>query len=163
MIKDKIITGAVVGLLADAVKLTVNYVGYLLNFSPIVFWQIIATRFLDKNELFSPLAYLIGAVTDFTMTAVLGIVFVYFIHFFGSRYLWIKGIGFGLSVWVILFGTLLTTIQNKIQLSATGILLTIVAHSFFGLAIAFFTWLLVTRGESGNGVKPHIYRIKNND
>lgn len=160
MVKDKIITGVIIGILADAIKLTVNYIGYLFNFTPVIFWQITASKFLGKKDLFKPLAYLIGAAADITVTALLGIVFVYFVYYLGSRHLWIKGIGFGLAVWVVLLGTLLgQAAQKNFALDPPAVMITLVAHSVFGLALAFFTWLLELRRESGSGPKGHRYRI----
>lgn len=70
----------------------------------------------------------------------LGIVFVYFIYYFGSKFIWIKGIGFGLAVWVTVFGTLLgETVQAKLPQSPAGIAVTITAHIMFGLALAGLT------------------------
>ncbi len=143
MIKDIVVPGVLLGLLADTVKLAVNYVFYLLGFTSVVFWQITAARFLDKEELTTPWAYLIGGVADITVSAGLGIVFIYIIHLLGNRALSIKGIGFGLAVWVGLFGTLLgQSVQGKIPHNAPAIMVTMVAHFFFGLALAFFTHLL---------------------
>ncbi|NLW55833.1 MAG: hypothetical protein GX050_04310 [Firmicutes bacterium] len=48
--QDKVIFGMTVGLLADGVKLLVNYLGYLLNFTDVVFWQIVASRLLEKKR-----------------------------------------------------------------------------------------------------------------
>lgn len=152
MIRDYIVTGALIGIAADGVKLTVNYIAYLMNFTSVVFWQIVAARFLDKKDLYKPIAYLIGGIADLTVTALLGVIFVYFIHYFGKRYLIIKGIGFGLVVWVGVFGTLVgTTVQQKLPQSPSGIIVTIVAHLFFGLALAVFTGRL-------NMAKLHVYK-----
>lgn len=154
MIRDYILPGALVGMASDAVKLTVNYIAYLLNFTQVVFWQITATRFLDKKDIFKPIAYVIGGIADLTVTALLGVIFVYFTYYFGSRYLILKGIGFGLAVWVGVFGTLLgSTVQQKLPQSPSGIMVTIVAHLFFGLALAVFTGKL-------NLTKVHAYKRK---
>ncbi len=140
MIRDYILPGALVGIAADMVKLTVNYTAYLLNFTNVVFWQITATRFLEKKYLYKPIAYVIGGIADVITTAMLGVIFVYFIYYFGNRYLLIKGIGFGLVVWVGIFGTLLgATVQEKLPQTPSGIMVTIVAHLVFGLALAVFT------------------------
>lgn len=153
MIRDRIMAGVAVGLLADIIKLGLNFTGYLLNFTPVVFWQIAATRFLEKDQLGQPLAYLIGGVADATVSSLLGVAFLYFITYYGGKYLWIKGIGFGLVTWVGLFGTLLSqSVQTKLPQSGLGILVTLLAHLFFGLSLAFFTRLLglskgVTREE----------------
>ncbi len=143
MFRDIVIIGAIIGLLADAVKLLVNYIFYLLGYTNVVFWQITASRFLERKDLFSPGAYIIGGVADITVTAALGVLFVVVIYFTGKRYLWIKGIGFGLFIWVGLFGTLLgQAVQAKLPQEPSGIMVTIVAHFVFGLGLAGFTQLL---------------------
>ncbi|MEW6623851.1 MAG: hypothetical protein AB1420_12120 [Bacillota bacterium] len=143
MIKDRIILGSIVGLLANVVKLTVNYLSFLLGFTPVVFWQLVATRFLQKQDLYKPSAYLIGAVADITVTMTLGVVFVYFIYIFGRKYLLIKSVGFALLVWVGLFGTLLgQSIEDKLPQQPQGIIVTIAAHFAFGIGLAAFTRLL---------------------
>lgn len=77
MIKDKIIYGATIGILADIVKLAVNYLGYLLGYSKVVFWQMTASRFLVKNDLYKPIAYLIGGLADLTIAALIGVAFIF--------------------------------------------------------------------------------------
>lgn len=148
IIKDKVISGVIVGLLADTVKLFINYILYLFKLTPVVFWQIAATRFLDKEDIYKPIAYFIGGVADITVSALLGIVFVYMIYIVGSKYLLLKGIGFGLLVWVSIFGTLLgESVKGKIPQEPAGIIVTIIAHFFFGVSLAFFTrrFLKITR------------------
>lgn len=145
MLKDRVMAGVLIGLLANVIKLSVNYLGFLLNFTPVVFWQMVAAQFLAREDLFRPAAYLIGAAADLAMTALLGAAFVYVIRFIGEEYLYIKGLGFGLTVWAILFGSFFTArIQEKIPPEPSAILVTLVAHSIFGLSLAFFTeklWL----------------------
>lgn len=142
VIKDRLVVGALIGILADVVKLTANYLAFLLGFTDVVFWQIAATRFLSKGELQKPVALLVGGIADITVTAVLGIVFLYIIEYAGRNYLWIKGIGFGMMVWVGVFGALLgQSVQAKLPQSTSGILVTIVAHIIFGLGLALFTWI----------------------
>ncbi|NLO88737.1 MAG: hypothetical protein GX088_00135 [Clostridia bacterium] len=143
MIRDKILVGAAIGLLSDALKLIVNYISYLLGFTNVVFWQIVATRFLTIGDLFTPLAYIVGAVADIVVASTLGVIFFLLVERYGSRkYLWLKGIGFSMLVWVGLFGTLLgQSVQRKLPQNASGIMVTIVAHFVFGLGLAFFTRL----------------------
>ena len=137
--QDKVIFGIVVGLLADAVKLLANYLGYLLNFTHVVFWQITAARFLPKNDLYRPVAYLVGGLADLAVAAALGVAFVYFLSLTGWRYTYIKGSGFGIITWVVLFGSILShTTQNVITLQPQAIVVTAIAHLLFGLALAFF-------------------------
>ncbi len=158
VLKDKIMVGAIIGLLADAVKLIFNYLAYLLGFTNVVFWQITATRFLEKEVLHTPAAYLIGGAADVTVSAGLGVAFFLFVHYVGGRdYLWFKGIGFGMFVWVALFSTLLgQSVQAKLPQTASGILVTLGAHFVFGLGLAFFTSLLYNfAGEKEPEKKQH--------
>ncbi|MCL6589938.1 MAG: hypothetical protein K6U80_08300 [Firmicutes bacterium] len=135
--KDKVLIGVITGLLADVVKLTFNYLAYLLNFASVVFWQITASRFLEKKELHRPIAYLVGAVTDLTVTSVIGALFIYFLHFTGRDYVWLKGAGFGLTFWALLLGTLLQQSHAKLNLVPSDIMVTFFAHLIYGLALAY--------------------------
>lgn len=143
LIKDKVIVGALVGILADAIKLLSNYIMFRLDLTYVVFWQITASRFLEKPDLFKPVVYLVGGVADVTVTSLLGVVFIYVLYLTGKDYLWIKGIGFGMLVWVGLFGTLLgESVQKKIPHEPSGIIVTIIAHLVFGLSLALFAKFL---------------------
>lgn len=140
ILEDRLITGAVIGIFANIIKLISNYIMFRLNFTTVVFWQIVATRFLSKEYLSTPAAYFIGAVADFTITAVLGVIFVLIIYFFGKDYIWLKGIGYALFLWVSLFGTILgQSVQEKIPQQPSEILVTIIAHIIYGLGFALFT------------------------
>jgi hypothetical protein len=143
MPKDKVVIGVIIGLLADGLKLISNYIMFKLDFTKVVFWQITASNFLEKKDLFKPIAYFIGAVADITVTSFLGIIFVFFITYAGKNYLYIKSIGYGLFIWVALFGTLLTQeVQQKLPQSPSGIVVTIIAHLVYGFGFALFTSLL---------------------
>ena len=143
MLKDKIVIGILVGLLADAVKLSFNYISFTLNFTEVVFWQLVSATVLAKEDVFTPVGILIGAVADIIVTMLIGVVFIYIIYFTGKENLWIKGIGVGMLVWVNFFvivqGQL---IQDKIPPVPSGLLVTIMAHFLFGLSLAAFTKFL---------------------
>jgi len=143
LFKDKILIGAIIGILADVLKLITNYTLYSFGFTKVVFWQIVASRFIEKEYLNHKLTYLIGAAADITVTSVLGIVFVYFVCLVGSKNLWIKGVGFGLVVWVSIFGIVMgQTLEDKLPHNPTSVVVTLIAHIIFGLALAFFTKVL---------------------
>jgi hypothetical protein len=134
---DKVAIGAISGLMADAAKLIFNYLAFRLHFTSVVFWQIAASRFLEKNELYKPMGYFVGAVTDLTVTSIVGILFIYFLHWTSRDYIWLKGAGFGLTIWVFLLGTLLNQTQSKLVLGPSDIIVTFIAHLIYGLFLAF--------------------------
>lgn len=143
MLKDRIILGALIGILADIFKLISNYIMYLFGMTDVVFWQIAATRFLGKKDLMKPIAIVIGAIADLTVTSIIGVIFILIIYLFGKDFIWLKGIGFSMSVWVSLFGTLLSLeLQDKLPQEPSGVLVTIIAHFIYGIGFAFFTSLL---------------------
>jgi hypothetical protein len=143
VLKDKIVIGILVGLLADAVKLTFNFISFKLDFTPVVFWQLVAGAVLEMEDVFTPVGILIGGIADIIMTMLFGVIFIYIIYLTGRENLWIKGIGFGMLVWVSFFvivsGVLL---RGKILPLPSGILVTIVAHFLYGLSLAVFTKFL---------------------
>ncbi|HHX77709.1 MAG TPA: hypothetical protein GX697_05105 [Firmicutes bacterium] len=140
MLKDKLMAAAIIGLLADVAKLITNLAGYLLNLTDVVFWQITATLFLDKENLFKPVAYIIGGTADLIVTMALGIIFLYFFDYAGHKYIYLKGLGFGMAVWVGLFGLFQKqAVQPQLPQTPSGIIVTIIAHSVYGLALAYFS------------------------
>lgn len=140
--QDRVLFGSMIGLLADGVKLALNYLAYRLGFASSVFWKIAASRFLTRGNLDTPLAYLIGAVADLTTAALLGVVFVYILHFTTERYPLLKGAGLGLLTWVALFGTVLGQARSSLNVSPSTIMVAIVAHLVFGISLALFRhWL----------------------
>lgn len=141
--KDKVMAGAIVGLLADIIKLFVNYICFYLGWVETVFWQITATRFLNGQDLFKPVAYLVGGIVDLTTSAFLGVIFIYFLDFTGHRFIWFKGAGYGLLVWVGLFGTVLAqSVEQELPTGPLTILVTCFAHFIFGLSLAFFSKMM---------------------
>lgn len=163
MLKDKIMLGAIIGILADSVKLIANYIMYSLDWTTMVFWQIVAARFLGEGDLSKPLALVIGGAADVVVSAALGVSFVLFIFFFGRKFLVIKSLGYGLLIWAILFGAFLSqTLDNEIHTTPLGIIVTLIAHSVFGLALGLFTMLL-DKNETLSEVSTNegrIFRIK---
>ena len=143
MLKGKFILGMLIGLLADAVMPTFNYIAFKLNLTPIVFWQNIAALFFEKKDLFNAVSILAGGLFDLTVTMFLGIIFIYYINFVGKEHLWIKGIIFGMMAMVILFGLILTQlVKDTIPPEPLVVLLTIFAHFIYGLSLVAFTRLL---------------------
>ena len=93
-------------------------------------------------------AIVIGAVADLTVTGLLGVLFLYFIQFTGFDFLFLKGIGFGMLVWVGLMGVVIgPSLEDKLPQTPSGIFVTIVAHFAFGVSLAVFTSFLYQSGE----------------
>lgn len=136
---DQVIRGSLIGICANSLKLAFNYFCFLMGWTPVVFWQIVATRFLQKDELFKPAAYLIGGVADFITAAILGVAFLLLLDYGNHNHRYLKGGGFGLTVWAGLFGTVLgQSVQEKLPVTASTVIVALFAHLIFGLAMALF-------------------------
>ena len=144
MVKNSpIFTGVLIGVLANVVKLGVNYLGYLLDFTDVVFWQLVSTMTLPEEYLFATSTLSIGAITDLTVASFLGVLFLFFIQLTGFDFLFLKGIGFAMMVRVLLFHTLLgDAIEKKLPQNPSDAFVTIATHFFFGVALAVFTFFL---------------------
>ena len=144
MVKDSLVfTGVLIGLLADVIKLGVNYLGYLLGYTDVVFWQLVATLILPRQYLLTTSATVIGAAIDVTVSSLLGVSFLFLIMYTGIDFLFLKGIGFGLLAWVGPFSILLgRLIETKLPQNSSGVIVTLFAHIAFGVALAVFTSFL---------------------
>ena len=91
--------GVVVGLLADAVKLTANYLAFRAGLTQVIFWQLTSTYILPAEEIVQPLGILVGALVDITVSASLGVLFLYVLKY-SSEYLWPKALAMNADVWV---------------------------------------------------------------
>lgn len=97
-----------------------------------------------SNRTFSTTAaFHISGAADLTVSVALGIVFLYLLEYTHRRFRWIKGAGFGLLIWVGLFGTILgQSAQDKLPITSTTIIVTLFAHLTFGLGLALFDLLI---------------------
>ena len=108
-----------------------------------------ATNILPEQYLFTPSALLIGAIADLTVTGFLGVLFLYFIKLTGLDFLFLKGVGFAMLVWVGLLGSVLgRSIEAKLPQIPSGSFVTIVAHLACGIDLAVFTSLLYMPEET---------------
>lgn len=121
-----------------------------------VFWRIVAAEFVRDVDLAEPLSVVIGAIADLTVTSILGAAFLHFLKWAGTSHLWLKGAGFGLAVWVALFGLLIGgKAVDVLALTPVNIMVTPIAHFLFGLALAFFTRLLIGAGRPSFSAHKH--------
>jgi len=144
-VKDKFIMGMITGLLANIIRLGVDYAAFRFKFTQVVAWRWVATRFLQGEDIHKPVALLLGAVADLAVSWALGIAFILLISVTGADYLWLKGIGLALVTWVGLFGTILHQhVLTTLAMNPSDSVVTLVTHLAFGISLAFFTrklWL----------------------
>ena len=114
---------------------------YSLGWTSVIFWQIVAVRFIGEKDLSKPIALVIGGAADLVTSAALGVSFVLFILIFSRKFLFIKGLGYGLLIWAILFGAFLGQ-SVETDVPPLGIIVTLIAHSIYGLSLGLFTVII---------------------
>lgn len=131
--------GVSIGILANVIRLLLDYILYYFGIARVLFWQIAALQFLPQEHIQEPLAMFIGAVADMTVAASLGVVFCYFLDYFGRKYTYLKGGCFGLLTWVLVFGIFIwINRENLIVFRPSCVLAIMISHLAFGLALTFF-------------------------
>ncbi len=153
-IGSELMAGAMLGVLADLVKLGFNYLAFRFGLAGAIFWRVVAAQFVRAADLASPMAVAIGAVADLTTAALLGTAFLFLLRYTGMRYLWFFGASFGLAAWVMLFGLIIgSKAVSALSLTPMNIMVTPAAHLLFGLALACLARLAVKprSRKSGNG------------
>ena len=111
MEKDRLVAGGIAGVAGSVVNIITGVIFKSLGWSDRAFYDYSTTLFgkttyADKGVL----GFLMGVITEVAVCIIFGVIFVYIIKFTSSRYLYIKGLGFGFVLWMLL--TSLGTMYN---------------------------------------------------
>jgi hypothetical protein len=98
-LKDSIITGSIIGLLANIPKIAIDFLGYYWGISEYHCWRMQVQVFFPREWLSSFHSWIIGGLTDNIFAAAMGVGLIYFLRFAGSRHAFLKGIAYSLGVW----------------------------------------------------------------
>ncbi|KLU63749.1 hypothetical protein DEAC_c43170 [Desulfosporosinus acididurans] len=110
MLKDRFIAGGIAGLVASVTCDIVGIIYKSLGWTDRTFNDyatIILTYQVYSNEGFFGL--ILSIISHVAVCIILGVIFAYLIKFTSSNYLYIKGLGYSLVIWLLLntFGTIL--------------------------------------------------------
>lgn len=147
MLKDKVLFGTLVGLLANIVMDIPQYPLWKLKIIMHPLSHYAGSLFLDLNTLHhSWTGSVISFFADYSYSAFLGIVFIYFLEFTGKRYYLQKGLIFGAFLWLFSFGGLRSLSLVKLRQVAPGDWGIIIGiHLLFGLALGVITHFFEVR------------------
>ncbi|NLX90178.1 MAG: hypothetical protein GXZ07_01055 [Firmicutes bacterium] len=142
-IKDPLVLGAIAGAIANLAKLLGNEFGMkTLKISQASYPEMAAGLFMTKKERRKPVALVVGTLADLTIGGIMGVPLVYILRYTGRDFAPIKGIGYGLFAWVLLYGALgrfLGTKSSIFPLSSTTSLSAYINHSIYGAIAAVLT------------------------
>ena len=109
MEKDRLVSGAIAGFVGSMVTiitgLTFKSLGWadraMFDFSTTLFGK---STYADKGFF----GFLMGVITQVAVCIIFGVVFAYIIKVTSNRFLYIKGLGYGFILWMLLssFGTI---------------------------------------------------------
>ena len=77
-----------------------------LGFGKTYIWNIASDIFNHGPEVYSPMGHVVGFLADFVIGGMIGVAIGLVIHWTGTRFCLLKGLGVGLAIWVFFFGVL---------------------------------------------------------
>lgn len=149
MVRDKILLGGIVGLLADTAMDLVQYPLWKLMIVKHPLSHYAGSLFLDVMTLHhSFLGSVVSFIADALYSIFWGIIFIYLIHWTGHGFLILKGLIFGALLWLVSFGGIrgLPMVQLREVISAQS-LYYLLFHLIFGLTMG----LLVEKWKVNEG------------
>ena len=107
--KDRLIAGSIAGIFGGISNVVLGVIIKSLGWSDRALFDYSTTLFGKETYADKGFpGFLMGVVTEIAVCIIYGIVFVYIIKFTSSRYLYMKGVGYGFILWMLLssFGTI---------------------------------------------------------
>jgi len=135
-IKDRIILGAISGIVGGKAVRIMNKINYNIGVGDIRYNLMAAELFLPKKDTKKSQANLLGGLVNNINSAFFGIILTYLLGVTGKDYKIIKGMGIGTLTWIMidgLIGSQILKIKSRKPLAPTVRLL---EHLFGGAFIA---------------------------
>ena len=144
-IKDKYTFSILASILANIPINILDYIFYYIGINKFHMWHIAASAYFKITEVDTIPALIIGAISDYSTAALMGILIMYLLFFTGTEYYWIKGISVGSAWWLFAFGVILRTKVGRIDPIDSGTnLYHIFEHLLLGALIA---WIIKKYGK----------------
>lgn len=138
-IKDRVILGALSGIIASAISKVMNAIEYEIGLTDLRFNQHGASLFLSNEEAKANTieGKILASAVNNTMTGVTGTFMTYMLCITGRDYAAIKGAGVGIMQWIGMWGMLsklgITIKSNKPLTHLLGL----VDHIVFGASLGY--------------------------
>lgn len=137
MLRDKIIFGSLIGLLANIAMNILQYPLWGLSLVKHPLSHYAGSLFLDPKTLHhTVLGWVVSIIADLVYSALWGCIFTYYLEFTGKWYFVFKGLVFATFMWLFSFGWIralpIVTLRETMPSQALFYLL---FHLVFGLAL----------------------------
>jgi|GEM_PF-4971928 len=138
MPKDFLLFGGLAGIVGNLTKEIIIWGLYGLGFMKLTFVHYCAGTVLPHTTIKEPLAILIGMLIDHTLAFCFGAVFYYIYLRFGSAYFTVKGLGFGMIIFLFCYGILRPLFSINLPQPPYAVFFYMVANLFYGLTMSIF-------------------------
>jgi hypothetical protein len=143
-IKDKITLGVIAGILANTIVSIIDIVFYKLNVNKFIHFHIAASTYFNVSDVYTVPALIVGAISDFTVVAFLGVIIVYTLFYTGTDFYYVKGLLVVLVYWLMIYGIFLRLEIARIDPTDPGTnLVHLALHIMLGLLTS---WIITKHG-----------------
>jgi len=150
MLRDKVILGAVAGVLADLVMEIPELILWKQAILSHPLFHYLASLLMPMEAHHSFLGVIMGFVGTKVYGAFLGVVFIYFLTFTGRRFFLTKGLLYGAFLWLFSYGGLASLPIVKLSVyprMPLENLFFFFLHLLFGLSLGYFIKTLARAGH----------------
>lgn len=144
--KDRYIRGLIAGLLAGVAALAWNLFSfYVLNFSTLV-WGDFVSAVIFRRQIANAWEYVFSLLMGVIFTGFLGVLFSLLIPVIKSRFLWLKGLIFGIAVWFLIYSlAIMFRIPTLINIPSKTALSNLIGASLWGILLGIFLEIIDDR------------------
>ncbi|MGE5528562.1 MAG: hypothetical protein ACM3X6_05405 [Patescibacteria group bacterium] len=147
-IRDRTTLGALAGAGAILVRDAYSFLAKQIGFARFYVWGIAADLFLQGKAVQSAMGTVLGFLADLCTGALIGVVYAHFLRHAGGRNPVLKGLGFGLAAWLLLFGIIFHNLSHTMATAPkdpASNLSAFAGHSIFGLVLGYLWSKLLQR------------------
>ena len=142
MLHDRIIFGALSGIIANLVMEVLEIIMWKFKIIPHPLFQHAGSLFMPLDAVYNTgLGGAIGFIACTVYSALLGVVFIYILTFTGKRFSEVMGLIYGAGIWFVSYGGLCSLPIVKLssaQRKPLGILLYFFLHLLHGFVLGKF-------------------------
>lgn len=138
MNRDTVISGSLAGMLANIPKTIGAWVFYQFGLTEYTFEQIAAAFLTPLEFIHTPVGVIIGLIADFTVAALVGVIFFLLLRYTGTDHALLKGLLGGALAFVFGFGLVMFAgLTRALVVAPLPLLIYFLLHLLFG---AVATW-----------------------
>lgn len=139
MLKDTLIFGSLAGIIGNILKEFLAWTFYFLGIIKYTFVHFCAGMVVyPTGYVNDPVSIVVGILIDFTVAASFSLAFYLVIKKTGTAYWVLKGLGFGMIVFLICYGMIRPTFSFKSESPPLAVLMYMITNWIYGITVSWF-------------------------